>query len=195
MFIGLAVSSQINSISGMWKFVMNCGAGLGLVLILRWYWWRINAWSEITATIAPFIGYPIFQFIYKLLSKNYIIEEDVVYLATILFTTISWITVTFLTRPTNFDTLKNFFLKVRPDGNWQPIIEHFSLQKKESNILKLLVCWLMGIIFTYSTLFFIGKLIFKEYSTAGILFITMIISFFIFRFFIQKTNIFDNTKF
>nr|MBP7255694.1 hypothetical protein [Chitinophagales bacterium] len=188
MFIGLVVSSQINSISGMWEFVMNCGAGLGLVLILRWYWWRINAWSEITATLAPFIGYPLFQYVFKL-------EGDEIFLATVFFTTISWITVTFLTRPTNFDTLKNFFLKVRPDGNWQPIIEHFSLQKKESNILKLFVCWVMGIIFTYSTLFFIGKLIFKEYSTAGILFITMIISFFIFRFFIQKTNIFDNTKF
>ena len=188
MFIGLVVSSQINSISGMWEFVMNCGAGLGLVLILRWYWWRINAWSEITATLAPFIGYPLFQYVFKL-------EGDEIFLATVFFTTISWITVTFLTRPTNFDTLKNFFLKVQPDGNWQPIIEHFSLQKKESNVFKLLVCWLMGIIFTYSTLFFIGKLIFKEYSTAGILFITMIISFFIFRFFIQKTNIFDNTKF
>lgn len=188
MIIGLAVSSQINSISGMWGFVMNCGAGLGLVLILRWYWWRINAWSEITATIAPFIGFPLFQYGMKL-------EGDVVFLATVLFTTLAWLVATFFTPPTNFDTLKNFYLKVRPDGNWQPIIEHFSLQKKESNVLKLLVCWLMGIIFTYSTLFFIGKLIFKEYTIAGFLFLSMVLSFIVFRHFIQKTNIFDKIKF
>lgn len=122
MFIGLVVSSQINSISGMWEFVMNCGAGLGLVLIFRWYWWRINAWSEITATLAPFIGYPLFnmflswketKYFWLLCFYHYFLDYSY-----------------FLTRPTNFDTLKNFFLKVQPDGNWQPIIEHFSLQKR-----------------------------------------------------------------
>ncbi len=57
MIIAVFATSQMNSISGVWQFIIECGAGLGLVLILRWYWWRINAWSEITATIAPFIGY------------------------------------------------------------------------------------------------------------------------------------------
>jgi len=58
-FLGLLITSQMNSIAGVWQFIMECGAGLGLVLILRWYWWRINAWAEITATVAPFIAYAI----------------------------------------------------------------------------------------------------------------------------------------
>lgn len=59
MAIGLGVSFFVNSISAAWGFIMQAGAGLGLVLILRWYWWRINAWSEIAATVAPFIFTPI----------------------------------------------------------------------------------------------------------------------------------------
>ena len=57
MVLAAIVSTQITSISGTWLFIMECGAGLGLVLILRWYWWRINAWTEISATIAPVFFY------------------------------------------------------------------------------------------------------------------------------------------
>src|SRR6056297_2951390 len=53
----------MNSISGAWAFIIECGAGLGLVLILRWYWWRINAWTEIVAMIAPFGGVLISRFV------------------------------------------------------------------------------------------------------------------------------------
>ncbi|MBP6640424.1 MAG: Na+:solute symporter, partial [Bacteroidia bacterium] len=57
MVVAMAVSSRINSISEVWAFMIECGAGLGLVLILRWFWWRINVWSEISATVAPFVIY------------------------------------------------------------------------------------------------------------------------------------------
>lgn len=184
MMVGLTVSFFITSISGAWEFIMNCGAGLGLVLILRWYWWRINAWSEIAATAAPFVFFPIWKYAFHL-------DGDAVFLATVACTTLTWLLVTFITKPTSFETLKQFYVKVRPDGNWKPIIEHFSLQRKESNVGKLLVCWLSGIIFTYSTLFFIGRVIFQEYQSAGILLAIMTISFIVFRTFILKTNIFD----
>ena len=63
MALGLLVTTLISTISGVWSFIIECGAGLGLVLILRWYWWRINAWSEITATISPFIAYACGRFL------------------------------------------------------------------------------------------------------------------------------------
>ena len=57
MLVALIVTSQIQTLESAFKFMIECGAGLGAVLILRWYWWRINAWSEIAATIAPFISF------------------------------------------------------------------------------------------------------------------------------------------
>jgi len=61
MLISVVVTLFINRISGAWEFIIQCGAGVGLVLILRWFWWRINAWSEISAMIAPFIIFPILK--------------------------------------------------------------------------------------------------------------------------------------
>jgi solute:Na+ symporter, SSS family len=183
MLLGLAVTTQIKSISGTWEFIMQCGAGLGLVLILRWYWWRINAWSEITATVAPFAGYALAKLVFK-------IEPDFVLLFVTSFTTICWVTVTFITPPTDFDTLKNFYLKIRPDGNWKPIQEFLSLQKVKSGIGNLAVCWLSGITFTYGVLFFIGKVIFRSWTEAGLLLVLILFSFAVFRTYVKKTAIF-----
>src|SRR5690606_7059129 len=62
MVLSVLVTTQMTTISGVWSFVIECGAGLGLVLILRWFWWRVNAWAEIAATITPFIVYGIIYF-------------------------------------------------------------------------------------------------------------------------------------
>ena len=63
MLLSVFVTIFISRISGAWEFIMECGAGLGLVLILRWFWWRINAWSEISAMITPFVVYPVIKII------------------------------------------------------------------------------------------------------------------------------------
>lgn len=94
MVVSLAVTTQMQTISGVWSFLIECGAGLGLVLILRWYWWRINAWSEIVATIAPFIGYAISRYVLKL-------EFPDSFFITVGFTTISWLLATYMTEPTD----------------------------------------------------------------------------------------------
>jgi len=62
MAISVFLTMFMTSISGVWAFVIECGAGLGLILILRWFWWRINAISEIVATVTPFIVYGILYF-------------------------------------------------------------------------------------------------------------------------------------
>jgi len=58
LFLSILLTSKLDRISDAWKFILECSSGIGLVLILRWFWWRINAWSEISAIIAPFIIYP-----------------------------------------------------------------------------------------------------------------------------------------
>ena len=181
VLVGLFASTQMTSIDGAATFLIECGAGLGLVLILRWYWWRINAWSEITASLAPFIGYSL---------ANYVWEFAYPYnfLFTVGFSTLCWLIVTFLSKPTNHTHLEGFYKKVKPDGWWKPIQENLS---EKNSLLPLFICWISSIVMVYSCLFFIGDLIFKNYSTACIEAFMALISLFILRIQLKKTRIFD----
>ncbi|OFX80539.1 MAG: sodium:proline symporter [Bacteroidetes bacterium GWE2_29_8] len=184
MVVSLFITTQIETISGVWSFVIECGAGLGSVLILRWFWWRINIWSEITATIFPFFAYYF---------SKYIIKADYPFsfFITVGLTTVAWILVTILTKPESKDTLKKFYLLVMPYGNWKPIQKELSLEQDSNygQVFKLIVCWLSSIIFVYSILFLTGKLIFKEWNEALMYFIITILSGIVMKIFIDKTKI------
>ncbi|MFN8398005.1 MAG: sodium:solute symporter family protein [Bacteroidia bacterium] len=161
MAIGLAVTSQISSISAVWAFMIECGAGLGLVLILRWFWWRINVWSEITATVAPFLIYAMVKFG---LPEDHILSTfPYSYFVTIGGTTIAWLAATFLTEPEREEHLLAFYRRVRPGGIWGPISSQSGI-KVQANTVPLVMSWLSAVVMTYSTLFGIGQLIFKNYS-------------------------------
>jgi SSS family solute:Na+ symporter len=161
MAIALVVTTMLNTIEGAWGFIIECGAGLGLVLILRWYWWRINAWSEIAATIAPFFAYAFSVWILKLsFPESFFI--------TVGFTTVAWLAVTFLTKPETDATLKKFYDKVRPAGVWQPVAERQGDKVDNSNMPGLFICWVSAVALIYATLFGIGKAIFLEWANAGI---------------------------
>ncbi len=184
MVIGLGVTTQVTSISAAWGFLMSCGAGLGLVLILRWYWWRINAWSEISATVAPFIAMIALHFMG--------IEFPESFLYTVLFTTVVWIAVTFLTSPTAKETLQKFYDKVEPDGAWADFRPKDEQSSSSSRLFNLFVCWISAIFLTYGILFLIGKIIFKEWSAVGILAAIVLVSFIVLKTFVGKTRIFSD---
>lgn len=151
MLIALAITNVISSISDAWKFMLETGAGLGLVLILRWYWWRINAWSELTAAIAPAVFYAI--------TKIKGIDFPVSYFITVGGTTVTWLVVTFLTKPTDREVLENFYKKVKPQGFWRP----FGKDTNSKNLIYLTVAWISSILFIYSLLFATGKLILQDW--------------------------------
>jgi len=195
MLVALFATDQIGTIEGAWKFIMQCGAGLGLVLIMRWYWWRINAWSEITATIAPFIVIAV-VYILKMPAMEgsfpaetiaWLDEFPNVFLVTVAFTTISWLIVTFLTNPTDNATLKHFYQKVQPMGNWKPFTQGIENNK---GLGYTFLSWLFGILFTYCFLFLIGKVILLEWKAAGINGLIVIVSFVALSKTIDKTSIF-----
>jgi len=161
MALGLVITTQMSSVSGVWAFVMECGAGLGLVLILRWYWWRINAWTEITATVAPFIGYSFSRFFLEL-------EFPMSFFVTVGFTTVAWLVVMFATRPEDHKSLQKFYSKVKPDGNWKPFSKEDSA--RESSFGYLFVAWGSSVIMAYCVLFGTGKIIFGDYVSAAYFF-------------------------
>lgn len=191
MLIALFVTTQINTISGVWEFILECGAGLGMVLILRWYWWRINAWSEISATITPFISYAFSKiFLENFLGESYILHKGTFFF-TVVSTTIVWILVTLLSKSESKSLLQNFYDKIQPDGAWKPFAPKIKKGKRRSNLRYLFICWLSAIIMTYSLLFLTGKVIFHEWKEALYWLLTAIISFVVFKNTLSKTNVLD----
>lgn len=154
--LGLLITTQMDSIAGVWQFIMECGAGLGLVLILRWYWWRINAWAEIAATVAPFIGYAIAHYALDWLFPNS-------FFFTVAFTTVSWILTMYMTQPEPSSTLIDFYTKVRPGGAWKPVQWKTGDQQDENDpsTLQLVFYWMLGIAVVYGALFSVGYLLLK----------------------------------
>ena len=153
----------INSISGAWAFIIECGAGLGLVLIMRWYWWRINAWSEIVAMIAPFAGVAIARLVFHLQFPESLF-------AIVILTTFAWLAATFLTPPTDRRTLEDFYARVRPGGRgWKSFCESMGSGAGNEQFLSQLVNWAAGVMLIYTSLFAIGRLLLGDYIEGCVL--------------------------
>ena len=175
--VSLLISKYIlTTISGAWEFIINASAGVGLVLILRWFWWRINAWSEISAMIAPLIIYPIARFQFGM-------ESPITLYPIVIGTTIIWLVVTFLTSPVERQTLLKFYKKVHPGGiGWKKISEELPDVKSDTGFGLLFINWILGVVVIYSFLFGVGKLLFSDYLVSAIYFTAAIISsFFIYN--------------
>lgn len=165
MILSILVTTQMKSISGVWSFVIECGAGLGLVLILRWFWWRVNAIAEIAATVTPFIVYGVLyfgDFGVKFPQTLYIIVP---------ITTVVWVIAMYLTKPVEQSKLESFYRQVHPGGiGWKKISSKFTDITPDSGYFFLFVDWACGIVLVYMFLFGIGKILFHDYLM-GIVFI------------------------
>lgn len=161
MIVSVIVTLFIERISGAWEFIMEAGAGVGLVLVLRWFWWRINAWSEISAMITPFIVVPFVKMlgVEFPLSLYYIVPA----------TTIVWLTVTFLTKPTDEKILLEFYTKIHPGGIlWKKVSDMLPEVKNDTGFGRMFVNWISGVVLVYSMLFGTGYLIFGNILTSMI---------------------------
>ncbi|MGB3182462.1 MAG: sodium:solute symporter family protein [Cyclobacteriaceae bacterium] len=185
MAVSLIITSYIETIEGVWTLLLEAGAGLGLVLILRWFWWRVNAYSEITATIFPLIAYLIGHY-----GFGFEFPESFVFI--LVTTSIAWLAVTFLTRPTDRAHLEAFYRRIEPDGWWGPFRDKARGRESRKRLTMLTVCWISSIVMAYSTLFFIGKIIFKEWSEAGIYFVLVAVSLGILLTTARKVRIFGD---
>jgi Na+/proline symporter len=155
--------------------ILQIGAGTGLIFILRWFWYRVNVYSELTAMIVSFIVALAFEFI---IPNNFSVEEKLIIGVTI--TTISWLIVTMITPPSKMETLQNFYKKIQPGGpGWKKVIEESKSQgititgKKEKwDVPSGILCMLFGSISVYSILFGIGYILYSQ-TTTGIIFLAI----------------------
>jgi Na+/proline symporter len=149
MVLSGVVTFYLESIRQAWEFVLESGAGIGLVLILRWYWWRVNAWSEITAMIAAAIAYAAIKTTTSLVFPYSL-------LAVVAITTVSWLVVTMLTSPEPEEHLVAFYRRTRPDGpGWKPIAARAGVSAA-GGLGWLFVDWAAGVVLVYATLFGLG---------------------------------------
>lgn len=109
MVSAIIVSLLFDTVRGGWEAILSIGAGTGLVYMLRWFWWRINAWSEISAMSAAAIG----SFLAPAIGFDDFASKMIF---TTIFATIIWLAVTFLTKPDSEETLQTFFDRVKPGG-------------------------------------------------------------------------------
>ena len=157
-FLSIFVTAKLETISKGWELVLTASAGLGLVLILRWYWWRINAWSELTATLVPILmvilslaGVPIPGLDSPFPTNLFSVVS---------ITTVIWLLVTFATRPTDAPTLDAFFRLVRPGGpGWKPVAARHTDISPDTDLQTLAFQWAAGVVLVYSTLFGTGYLL------------------------------------
>jgi solute:Na+ symporter, SSS family len=161
MVLSLVVMSFLSSVEQGWKLLIGLGAGTGLVFILRWYWWRVNAWSEISAMVASFVTSVLLAaFGYDLgnpAGANYAKTM----LITVLVTTVVWLTVTFLTPPESPATLDRFYRKVRPGGaGWRAVAARlgFGRDPIPGGALSWLN-WLAGVAAVYCAVVSLGALL------------------------------------
>jgi Na+/proline symporter len=166
------VTSQLDSVERAWRFLLAIGAGTGLVLILRWYWWRINAWSEISAMITSFIVSAIaFKVIPGRFAPGDPNADATIMLVTVAISTVVWLSVTFITSPEPDTILESFYRRVRPGGpGWRRIAQQagFGREGIPGGALAW-TNWIAGIVAVYATLFGIGKMIFGATTEAFIM--------------------------
>ncbi len=165
--ISAIVTHYMDSIAGAWKLLIVTGAGTGTVLILRWYWWRINAWSEVSAMAAAFLVSVTLQTVFHLDSDNPV-QFAYLILTTVAITTVVWLATTFLTAPESDATLLGFYRKVRPSpAGWAPISRLAPDVPISHDLGWNLVDWLCGCALVYGALFGIGKVILNDYATGA----------------------------
>ncbi len=160
--ISAVVTFYMDSIAGAWKLLVVTGAGTGGVLLLRWYWWRINAWSEVSAMIAAFVVSVTLQAGYGLNTDQ---PRDFAWIMiiTVSITTVVWLAATFLTKPEPTDTLVAFYARTRPSAaGWGPIARLKPDIKPSRDGLSNLLDWISGCVLIYGVLFGTGKLLLHE---------------------------------
>lgn len=155
------VALVLESASASFELMLSVGAGTGLLYLLRWYWWRINAWSEIAAMIASFVVAAAVMIARRM---GMAIGADVGMLLGVGITTVVWVSVTFLTAPVPDEVLDAFYRKVGPAGpGWRTVRARVGIIPRE-HLGWLGVCWVLGCALVYAALFGSGALLLGEHA-------------------------------
>ena len=155
MVLSGALTFVLTTAQASFNLMLSVGAGTGLIYLLRWYWWRINAWSEIAAMVSSFLVAVGFFVAAK---NGATIATATSLLITIAVTTIVWVAATYGTAPTDRTTLVSFYRLVRPPGGgWEPVRAEAGVPPSPDSIAQSLLGWVLGCLVVYAALFGSGS--------------------------------------
>ncbi|WP_378185493.1 sodium:solute symporter family protein [Aquimarina sp. W85] len=184
MLVSTLIALALTNAVQIFKYILMFGAGTGLIFILRWFWWRINAWSEISAMFASGIISMIistaavnkflFGAIVNDINVKGIFPDWFEFPFVVLLTTIIWVTITFVTKPDKDAVLFEFYRKIQPGGpGWKTILrrarsENLLITKSNESwfVPSGILAMLLGCILVYSCMFATGNWIYGKYFTA-----------------------------
>ncbi len=162
MVISIYVTLHLASIEQAWKLLIVTGAGTGTVLLLRWFWWRINAWSEVSAMAIAAAVSLYLQLVLKWDSDQ---PRDFAYimLVTVSLTTIGWLAVTWMTAPEPEATLHAFYRRVRPHGpGWKTVAAAVGIPPASPSLGREVLNACLGCVLVYAALFGVGYLLLRS---------------------------------
>jgi solute:Na+ symporter, SSS family len=158
MVVGIGFTYLLVSAKEAFNLLLSIGAGTGLIYLLRWYWWRINAWSEVSAMFASFaiaLGFFVAE------KAGHPVSSTVVLLTTVAVTTVVWVVATFATPPVPEETLAAFYAKVRPAGpGWAGVRRRSGLGPSPDSPAQAFLGWTLGLIGIYGALFATGSFLY-----------------------------------
>lgn len=164
MVLACGVSFFLKSAAKNFEIMLMVGAGTGLIYLLRWFWWRVNAWSEISAMIAAVCGSVFFMAFAPSIASHWKL------VGTVGITTTVWVAVTFLTRPTSRETLVKFYRLIRPAGpGWKAVAAEAPEVKSPDRLTKNFLGWVIASVTVYSALFATGSLLYGRLTIGLIL--------------------------
>ncbi|HEX9165763.1 MAG TPA: sodium:solute symporter family protein [Gemmatimonadales bacterium] len=157
--VAAALSLWLENAFQAFQIMLQIGAGTGLIYLLRWFWWRVSAWSEIAGMVVSFLVALYFQFLHTRLGFAPLGAGTTLVLGVII-TTLGWLSVTFLTRPTDRATLQAYYDRIRPIGpGWNRVVDTAGTEVKE-DVTAAFLCWFLGCVVVYGALFATGALLY-----------------------------------
>lgn len=175
MFFSAVLALLFTNALEIFEFILMFGAGTGLIFLLRWFWWRINAWSEISAMFASGVFSLLFHFNSDyLFGENGLFESYLQFPLVVLCTTIVWLLVTLLTKPERDEVLIQFYKKIQPKKRgWLYVINkanenniQIEAENNNVNLSNNLLAVFVGCILVFSCLFATGNWIYGNYTLA-----------------------------
>jgi SSS family solute:Na+ symporter len=174
LLLAVVIAYNLDSVSDAWYYISMLTAGYGIVIVARWFWWRVNAWAEIAALASSGVGSTLLspKFARAVGYWDHIPHLDWQYrfMIVVVFCTVTWVVVCFLTKPTAEEHLKRFCAKVKPFPTlWGPIYKKNPELDWNPHFTRSCVNWVLGAATVYCFCFGIGHLLFLNFTYGFVL--------------------------
>jgi Na+/proline symporter len=174
MVCAAGITFVLDTASASFQLLLSVGAGTGLLYLLRWFWWRVNAWCEIAAMVSSFliaIGFAVAA------KAGLPVASHISLILTVAATTLVWVTVAYVTPPTDRQTLVSFYKLIRPAGRgWESIRAEAGVGPSPDSLSQSLLGWVLGCAFVYAALFGVGSALYGRTPQAIMWLVVFVVS-------------------